>query len=132
MSAEQNKRIVRRFFEEAFNQRQLQLVEQFIASNYISHNSLSPIAGPEGVRRMAEAEFTAFPDIQTTIEDVIAEGDKVVVRCTDHFTRASDGAKMILPWIEIVRLENGKAVEGWFEANTTPMQADLNALLKAK
>ncbi len=127
--AEQNKLAVRRFFEEVFNQRKLDLIEEFIAPEYINHNSLSPVSGPEGVRRINAAEFEAFPDIQTTIEDMIAEGDKVVVRCTDHFTRASDGAKMVLPWIEIIRMENGKAVEGWFEADATPMRSDLSAAL---
>ncbi len=132
MTAQQNKLIVRRFFEEVFNQRKLDLIEEFIAPGYINHNSLSPIAGPEGVRRINAAEFEAFPDIQTTIEDIIAEGDRVVIRCTDHFTRASDGAKMLLPWIEIIRLENGKAVEGWFEADSTPMRADLTTALSSR
>ncbi len=129
MSAEQNKRIVRRFFEEVFNKRKLDLIDQFIAPGYVNHNSLAPVKGPEGVRRINEAELQAFPDIQTVIEDIIAEGDKVVVRCTDHFTRPSDRVKLMLPWIEIIRLENGKAVEGWFEGDPTPLRSDLEAAL---
>ncbi len=132
MSAADNKAAVKRFFEEVFNQRKLDRIEQFIAPTYVNHNSLGLIQGPEGVRRINAAEFEAFPDIQTTIEDLIAEGDKVVIRCTDHFTRPSDGAKMMLPWIEIIRLENGKAVEGWFEADATPIRAGLDAALTAK
>jgi predicted SnoaL-like aldol condensation-catalyzing enzyme len=129
MSAENNKAIVKRYFEEVFNKRKLELIDEFFAPNYTNHNSLSRVSGPEGVRRMIEAELRAFPDLQTTVEDIMAEGDKVAIRCTDRFTRASDGAKMILPWIEIVRMENGKAVEGWYESDTTPIRADLSAAL---
>ncbi len=129
MSTEENKLIVRRFFEEGFNKRQLDLIDRFIAPSYVNHNSLAPVRGPEGVRRINEAELRAFPDIQTVIEDIIAEGDKVVIRCTDHFTRPSDGARMLLPWIEIIRLEDGKAVEGWFEADATALRAGLEAEL---
>lgn len=132
MPAEDNKQIVRRFFEDVFNKRKFDLIGEFIAPNYINHNSLSPVSGPEGVRRINEAEVQAFPDIQTVIEDIIAEGDKVVIRCTDHFTRSSDGISISLPWIEIIRLENGKAVEGWFVADATDLSPGIDAALTGK
>ncbi len=129
MSAKDNKTIVRRFFEEVFNKRNLALIDEFIAPNYTNHSSSVPISGLTDAKRTISAELQAFPDLQTTIEDVIGEGDKVVVRCTDRFTRISDGARISLPWIEILRLEGGKAVEAWFEADTSPILADLNTAL---
>jgi predicted SnoaL-like aldol condensation-catalyzing enzyme len=129
MPTDHNKTLVKRFFDEVFNRRNLAAVDEFIAPTYTNHSNAIPISGPAGVRETITAELRAFPDLQTTIEDMIAEGDKVVIRCTDHFTRPSDGARVTLPWIEILRLENGKAVEAWFEADTSPILADLNTAL---
>ncbi len=67
------------------------------------------------LKRTVEAQFKAFPDLHPTLEDIIAEGDKVVVRCIDHFTRQPNGAHLSIPWIEIIRLENGLLAEAWVE-----------------
>jgi predicted SnoaL-like aldol condensation-catalyzing enzyme len=117
MSAKKNKDIVIRFFEEVFNHRNIDYLEGRIASNYTNHNASIQVQGPEGLKRAVEAQFTAFPDLHTTLEDIIAEGDKVVVRCTDHFTR-KDGVQVSIPWIEIIRLENGMLAEAWAEMDT--------------
>ena len=61
---------------------------------------------------------------------MISEADKVVVRATDHFTHQPSGKHMELTWIEILRLENGKAVEAWSEADMTPVLDQLNGALK--
>ncbi len=132
MSTETNKAIVSRFFEEVFNKRNLALVEEFVAPNYTNHSSPIQISGPEGAKRTIAAELEAFPDLHTTIEDIIAEGDKVVVRCIDRFTHQPDGRQISLTWIEILRLENGKAIEAWFEGDITPMMEQLNAALARK
>ncbi|HVP20898.1 MAG TPA: ester cyclase [Anaerolineaceae bacterium] len=121
MSIETNKAIVRRIFEEIFNNRNFPVVDELIAPDYINHNVSLAVQGPEGVKKMAIAQFKAFPDLHTTIEDIIAEGDKVVVRATDHFSHQPDGKKIALTWIEILRLENGKAVEAWFEADLSSL-----------
>ena len=77
-------------------------------------------------------DFDAFPDYHTTIEDIIAEGDKVVVRATDHFTDQRDGKQVALTWIEILRLENGKVVEAWAEADMSPILGLLRDALARK
>jgi prepilin-type processing-associated H-X9-DG protein len=118
MSADTNKEIVRRFFEEIFIHRNIAYLDGHVAANYTNHNISIPVQGPEGLRRAIEAQFKAFPDLHTTLEDIIAEGDKVVVRCTDHFTRQPDGTQVSIPWIEIIRLENGKLAEAWAEVDT--------------
>jgi predicted ester cyclase len=66
----------------------------------------------------------AFPDLVTTLEDIFAVGDRVAVRGTDRAThlgefmgRAPTGRKVTMTWIEIFRLQDGKAVEGWVETD---------------
>jgi predicted SnoaL-like aldol condensation-catalyzing enzyme len=117
MTTKSNKAIVSRFFEEVFNKRNLELVDEFISPNFINHNSSMHVRDAEGVKRGFKAQFEAFPDIHTTIEDIIAEGDKVVVRARDRFTQPPDRKPIELTWIEIIRLQDGKLAEAWVEAD---------------
>jgi predicted SnoaL-like aldol condensation-catalyzing enzyme len=117
MSAKKNKEIVTNFFEEVFNHHNIDYLDGRIAVNYTNHNASIQVQGPDGLKRAVEAQFKAFPDLHTTLEDIIAEGNKVVVRCIDHFTR-QDGVQVSIPWIEIIRLENGKLAEAWAEMDT--------------
>jgi predicted SnoaL-like aldol condensation-catalyzing enzyme len=80
MTTKSHKAVVSRFFEEVFNKRNLALVDELVSPNFINHNSSMQVRGAEGVKRAIMAQFEAFPDIHTTIEDIIAEGDKVVAR----------------------------------------------------
>jgi len=121
MKAESNKVIVCWFFEEVFNQRNISLVDELVSPDFVNHNASIHVRGPEGVKRGVTAQFQAFPDIHTTIEDIIAEGDKVVVRARDRCTQQVDGKPVELTWIEILRLENGKLAEAWVEANMRPL-----------
>jgi predicted SnoaL-like aldol condensation-catalyzing enzyme len=121
MPVESNKAIVCRFFEEVFNRRNISLVDELVLPTFINHNASIQVRGVEGVKRGIMAQFALFPDIHTTIEDIIAEGDKVVVRARDLFTRPSDGKPIELTWIEILRLEDGKLAEAWVEADMRPL-----------
>jgi predicted ester cyclase len=126
VSIEENKALVRRFFDEVWNKARVELADQFIAPGYISHNYLEvEVLGPEGIKRAVLAQRTAFPDQHTTIEDLIAEGDKVVVRGTDRFTHLGEfmgypptGRKIVVTWIDIFRVEHGKLVEAWLEVDS--------------
>jgi predicted ester cyclase len=129
MSAEINKAIIRRLFEEVYSRRNLAAMDEFIAPDFVNHSAPFPVRGPEGAKRAAASQFDAFPDCHTTIEDIIAEGDKVVVRATDHFTDQREGQQVALTWIEILRLENGKVVEAWVEADMSPILGPLRDAL---
>ncbi len=78
--SEQNRAIVRRLYEEVFNQGNLGTADELLAPDARSHAGPSP--GPEGLKRHTSMLRAAFPDLHQSIEDVIAEGDKVVVRTT--------------------------------------------------
>ena len=119
MSSETNKAMIRRLFEEVYNRRDVAAMDEFMAPDFCNHNASFQVRGLEQVKRAAAAQLDAYPDFHTTIEDLIAEGDKVVVRATDHFTQP-DGKRVALSWIEILRLENGKVVEAYAARGTAP------------
>jgi predicted ester cyclase len=90
MSTEENKTLMRRFFEEVYTKKNLAAIGEFIVPTHIDHSAAAaglPV-GPEGSRQAIGMMLTGFPDLHITVEDMIAEGDKVVVRLTMRGTRA--------------------------------------------
>ena len=92
MSTEENKALVRRVFEEAFNKQDLAGVDQLVAPDWVWHDAqrygLSP--GLAGLKQAFTYSWTAFPDGHWTIEDQIAEGDKVTTRYTARGTHRGE------------------------------------------
>jgi predicted ester cyclase len=123
MSIESNKAIVRRVFEEIYNQGLYEVADQLIAPDYLSHHGgESEIVGAEGVKQSAQAQRATFPDLCSIIDDLIAEGDKVVVRGRDRVTHVNEfmgypptGRTFEITWMQIVRVEGGKLAESWWE-----------------
>jgi steroid delta-isomerase-like uncharacterized protein len=126
MSEVDNKAAARRFFEEGWNKGDPDELKAFLADGFVSHNSFDvAIQSSDDYCRGMVSYRQAFPDLVTSVEDVVAEGDRVVVRGTDRGThrgefmgRAASGRFVTTTWIEIFRMESGKAVEGWVEADT--------------
>jgi predicted ester cyclase len=92
MSAEQNKALVRHMVDETFNQGNIGLFDEFLSPDFVEREVLPPgiSSGREGVKQLTAMLHSAFPDFQATIEDIVAEGDKVVLRvaggkCTEHW-----------------------------------------------
>ena len=120
MSTETNKATVRRYFEQILNNQRHDLVEEFLAENIELHGTgLAP--GLEVVKQWLTMFAAAFPDGQNTIEDVVAEEDRVVARTTFNGTHQGEmqgipatGKRVSSsPTITIFRLDNGKIAEGW-------------------
>ena len=119
MSLEANKAIVRHFIE-AYNNRSLdylELIDNFVAPDYIDH---SKNIGREGLKQLFIMGLEAFPDWHETIEDIIAEGDKVWVRLTytgtlkgEFMGLPSTGKKIASTAVDIYRIINGKLAEYW-------------------
>src|ERR1700682_1223137 len=86
MSVEENKTIIRRVFAEALNQGKLELVDQLFTADFVDHSTPEQATGPAGVRDFFSSVRSGFPDIHVSIDDIIAEGSKVVVRTTWHGT----------------------------------------------
>lgn len=125
MSPEENKALVRSFWDELYLKGNLGVIDQFVAPDVIDHNPL-PGQGPgvEGVKQLFALFRQAFPDAQVSVEDIIAEGDKVVIRtsvCATHsgaFMGISPTGKTVsTSGIEIIRIAGGKMVERWGAAD---------------
>ncbi len=123
MQTEENKAIVRRFFEEVLNEGKLTVVDEIFSSDFggdglVSHG---PRSGLENAKRAAMAFRSAFPDIHFTVKEMIAEGDRVVVRVVFNGTHRGEfmgipatGKSVVVGGVELARLTDGKIVEeGW-------------------
>lgn len=121
--SEANKAIARRFIEEAFNKGNLAVLDEIVAPD---HKDLGPGSfpdlppGPEGSKRLVSVYRNAFPDVHLTIEDQVAEGDKVVTRWTGRGTHKGEltgipptGKSTVTTGMGIDRIVNGKIVESW-------------------
>ena len=116
MSIEENKQFVRNHFEQFVNKKDLSVADRNFAANYQEHGSDAPPdypPGPEGPKRYLAAAFKRFPDIHVTIEDIIAEDDKVVVRNTWRATDSLLKAQIEFGGIVIWRIANGQLMERW-------------------
>jgi steroid delta-isomerase-like uncharacterized protein len=129
MSSETNKAIIRRYLEQVFNERRYDLVEEFLVEGVEFHGTgIAP--GLAAAEKWVAMLIAAFPDQHMTIDDVIAEGDRVVVRSTLNGTHQGEmqgipatGNPVSQPSITIFRLAKGKIAEGWFAAdNLSKMQ----------
>jgi steroid delta-isomerase-like uncharacterized protein len=138
MAAEENKELARRFMDEVWNKGNLDFIDEVTAPNHVSHDPASPEGmggGVEGSRRFTEVYRSAFPDIQMTVEDVIAEGDKVVTRWTARATHQGElmgippsGNRVEVTGISIDRIEGGKVVETWSNYDALGMMQQLGVM----
>ena len=106
---EKNKALIRKV-NEALNKKDLTLVNELMAPDYVDHTN--QLRGREDVKQFYIKLFKDFPDFHRTIEDIIAEGDKVWVLVKFAGT-ASSGKKIELTTVSILRIVDGKYVEGW-------------------
>lgn len=124
MSTEEDKASVRRWTEEGWNQRNWAVFDELAASNWVYHNPGFPnVRTLADYKQRATEIRNAFPDNHGTIEDMIAEGDKVVARYTFRGTNTGDivspmplpatGKQVTTTGIIIVRFAGGKGVELW-------------------
>ena len=118
MLTDDNKALVQRFYEEIINQKNLAALNQFVAPNAVNHTV--PAGFPQGPDQFISMHLNAFPDAQATVEDLLADGDKVVARVTYHATHqgalrsiSPTGKPITVMGINIFRIENGKIVEHW-------------------
>ena len=137
MSAEANKAVARRYFEEVWGQGRLEVADELIAPHYVFHDPADPAMppGPAGAKQMVGAFRAAFPDLQVIVEDLIAEGDKVALRLRGRGTHrgafagvAPTGRSVTLTSVELLRLAGGKLVEHWDEFDTLGVLQQLGAL----
>ncbi|MCU1264725.1 MAG: putative ester cyclase [Acidobacteria bacterium] len=134
-----NEALARRWFEEVWNKGRADAVDEMFAENGIAHglsdDAGSPLRGPAAFKEFHGKFVEAFPDIVVTVEDTIAEGDKIAARCTvrgkhqgDSLGFAATQAPIEITGIAIVRIENGKIVEAWNNFDFMTMYKQLGAI----
>lgn len=117
-----NTMLVRRAIEEVWNRGNYAIIDELVARDVVIHASqpANEIHGPEGIEQFYATLRAAFPDIHFTVEDQVAEGDRVVTRWTARATHKGEfqgipatGKQVSVTGIDIDRLANGKVVECW-------------------
>jgi steroid delta-isomerase-like uncharacterized protein len=121
--SEQNKALARRSLEEIWNQDNLAVIDELFASNATFYDPNVPggkYTGPDGARQFVQVYRGAFPDVRITINDQIAEGDKVCTRWTATGTHkgelmgiAPTNKRATVTGVDIDRYQDGKVVEAW-------------------
>ena len=117
MSLDENKAVVRRYIE-AYNQQNLDVLDGLFAPDYVDH--ILQIQGLESLKQNWSSLYKGFPDIHSTIEDIIAEGDKVCLRYTNTGTHTGEyqglaptAKKMTFACIDTFKIVDGKIAEAW-------------------
>ena len=131
-----NKALFRRFIEEVINDKNPDKLDTLISENWLDHNPPPGGApGVEGMKQMMGMFFAAFPDIHSTIDQLIAEGDIVAGRMITTGTHqgelmgiAATGKRITISEIHMVRIENGKAVEHWGNTDDLGMMQQLGVI----
>ena len=110
------KEFVRNHFEEFVNRKNINIGDVNFAPEFWDHGADVPPGtppGPEGAKQYVGGALKKFPDMRVTIEDLIAEGDKVVVRNTWRATNPANGVKLEFAGIVIWRIAHRQLVERW-------------------
>lgn len=132
---EDNKAVVRRFYEEVFNQGRAEVIDEIVAPDYMDYGHTPPGRGPEGAKQDLRGIAAVFSNPHFTIDDLIATGDQVISRWTGTFTHTGEfagiaptGKSLTLTGISIYRLANGQILETRNAVNWMPLLQELGAI----
>jgi len=138
MNTTQNKALVERLFAEAMNGRNFSILNEILAPEFVNHSMPMPYPGPEGFKVVIEGFTTAFPDMQISLEQIIGEGD--LVATAGHWTGTHRGDFMGMPatgrqvnirFMDIWKIENGKAVGNWVQMDNLAIMQQLGVMQPA-
>jgi predicted ester cyclase len=136
ISAEENKALVRRFVDEVQSAGNIDLIDEICSPEFVNHSAPPGIpAGREGIKIVTAMFRRAFPDSYFTVEDMMAEGDKVATRKTFHGTHEGEfmgnppsGRRVRMGLIDIVRISEAKVVEHWSMGDSLGMMQQLGVI----
>jgi len=136
MSIEENKSLARRLFEEFVFKGDLAVADKILAADFVNHNpGLGTTPDREGLKQFVSMMLGAFLDLHGTVEDVIAEGDKVTVRMTATGTHKGEfmgipptGKQITVSAMGVFRIAGGKVVERWAIIDQLSMLQQLGIL----
>ena len=134
---QENKMIAQKFYTEIVNKADIPTMDAIMSDAFIDHNaSPGTPSGIDGFRQFLKMVSTAFPDIQVTVEDLIAENDKVVSRLTITGTQtgvlmgkiAPSGKQACWTGIDILKIEDGKITERWSQRDLLSMMKQIGVI----
>ncbi|HKP85954.1 MAG TPA: ester cyclase [Blastocatellia bacterium] len=134
----ENKTLAHRWFEEVWNKRRADAIDEMFADEGIAHGltdaSGNELRGPENFKAFFNSFSGAFSDLQVTVEETVAEGDKLAARCTVKGTHTGDGIGLAatnqpvaFTGMCMLRIKDGKIVEAWNNFDFMTMFQQLGA-----
>jgi predicted ester cyclase len=129
---EKNKALTRWWWEEVWVKGNVAAMDEFMAANYVDHPGLPGLPpGPEGMKQALTYYRTAFPELQATLDDILADGDRVALRWSARDRHLGEwlgvpptGHHFTMSGITIYRIAEGKAVEGWNSIEVNPTEEE--------
>jgi steroid delta-isomerase-like uncharacterized protein len=122
MSAEQNKTVIKKLFEQGMNERKFEMLKDIIGPDFINHGIPNANRGPEGFKEVLGQFLTGYPDMKINLENIIADGDMVATR--GYWTGTNNGSFMGIPatgkkvkvdFIDVWKMLEGKCQENWVQ-----------------
>ena len=137
--SEANKELIRRWFEEVWNKGRADAIDEMIDENCIIHGlggaTGQPVKGPGQFKSFHTTFREAFPDITVSVDDTVAEGDKVAARCSVYGKHAGDSlgieasqAPVEFTGMVIVRVKDGRIAEAWNNFDFMKMYQQIGAI----
>jgi steroid delta-isomerase-like uncharacterized protein len=130
------KAMAQRWYSEVMNEGNQEVIDELCAENFVDHDPL-PGTGPDrqGIHDFVKLIRSAFPDLETTVDEIIAEGDRIAVRSTFRGTHEGDfmgipatGKKVEVSNYDFVRFENDQAAEHWGTIDSAALMEQLGAV----
>jgi steroid delta-isomerase-like uncharacterized protein len=140
MPTEDNKALIRRFYEEVWDRGNTEFAFEVFADDYVRHDfrATEPLPGPAGQKRIADDFRAAFPDLRVNVDLIVGEDDFVVGRWTATGTHLGSwagmepsGRPMTLSAANIFRFEDGKVVEIWNHRDDLGLREQLGTAVHA-
>jgi steroid delta-isomerase-like uncharacterized protein len=137
MSTEQNKALLRKWVEEGWNKGNLAVIDELYTPDFVQHDPASPVSvsSAEDLKRYVAGYRMAMPDIHFSIDDLVAEGDKVVWRFTSRGTQTGvlmgippTGKTATVAGMVLFRIANGRIAECWVNFDTLGMLQALGVI----
>jgi steroid delta-isomerase-like uncharacterized protein len=137
MSTEHNKALAREMVEQIFNRANMSRADEYLAPDFVEREELPPgiPRDREGVKQLTGMLHSAFPDFKATIDDLVAEGDRVVIRQTWRGTHKGEfmgipptGRSVSFGVIDVIRVAGGKFVEHWGLMDSMSLMQQLGAI----
>jgi steroid delta-isomerase-like uncharacterized protein len=133
---DESKALYRRWFEDVVSEGDLALADELLADDYMMHfPGIDQPVDREGHKQLVMMFRTAFPDWVETVEDIVAEGDRVVIRVTGRGTHEGDfqgipptGRRLTTTGVGIARIVNGRIAETWAEYDALGHMQQLGAI----